>query len=76
MLVGMSVNGVPGMLPSTIYMSVPMLMTKMTMKRKNTPIFGALMMMERISRSPSCRKLKSLNTRNTRMRRNVRITMK
>ena len=76
MLVGMSLKGVPGMLPSTMYMMVPMLMTMMTMKRKNTPIFGALSTRERISRSPSCRKLKSLKTRNTRMRRKVRMTMR
>ena len=52
---------------------IPMEVTRMTTNKKNTAIFLLLSRKAVSSRSPSFRKLKSLKTRNTRIRRKARM---
>lgn len=74
MLLGMLLNSDPGTSPSIMYMTVPMEVTRMRTKKKNTDIFGALMRRERSSRLPSLMKENSLKMRNIRMSRKARMT--
>ena len=63
-----------GLVPFYQYMIVPIEVTKIRTKKKNTNIFGALILSDFNSILPSFKKLNSLKTRKTRINRNARIT--